>query len=164
MVSTATRIRVRLLGMLAVAILAARCSDAPTQPPEPTPVPEPTPTPAPVSGSAGAWVGNANRIDGSQCPVVADIQEPDADFDLSGRIEGACFFSVFEAKFVGSSGRFEGIAHYSLVTDDYCGYQATLTGRVEGSPPTRITASIGTFHCATQAPVSGAQLALTRSR
>jgi hypothetical protein len=161
-----------VLLLLLIVVWLVRCGDAPPQRPEnpiptaPTPAPPPPP---PLPLIAGTWNGTLTFLssaDGRKCPVSMEIEQPGAGQEVSGSIRAEeCFFARFEAQLVrqGSIWVISGRAHFSLISDDYCSYRASLNGHLEGSPDSRLIASTTGFRCATQPDRSGIGLELTRS-
>ena len=162
-----------VLILLLIVVSLVRCGDAPTHPPAQNPhatptAPTPPPTPPAVPLIAGTWKGTLTILsfDRPSCPVSVEIEQPGTGQEVSGSIRAEeCFFARFEAQ-LGRQGPIwviSGAAHFSLISDDYCSYQASLNGHLEGSSDSRLTASTTEFRCRTQPNRSGIGLELTRS-
>jgi hypothetical protein len=63
--------------------------------------------------------------------VTVEIEQPGAGRAFSGVIRADCFGARFEAQLIENiTWEISGSAHFSLITDDYCSYRATLGGQL----------------------------------
>jgi photosystem II stability/assembly factor-like uncharacterized protein len=124
-----------------------------------------TDPPADAPSLAGVWHGTVTRVsdDRPTCSATVEVHQPQPDV-VEGRIESSCFFALFETTLSEAAGTWglTGRAHYSDLRDDSCGYQASLSARLEGRPVSRLTATTSEFRCATQPNRSGIQLDVMR--
>ena len=137
--------------LVLASLVAASCRDGgPTSPTSPPHI-------------GGIWTGTVSVHSGGTCPVTVEIQQDGTATEVTGRIVSDCFAAQFYARLsAGPSWQLSGSAHFSTLDDD-CSYQASLSGKVEGSPPSRMTMSTADFRCATHSPTAGGSLELFRT-
>ena len=112
---------------------------------------------------AGTWHGTASW-GANNCPATVEIEQPGNAAEFTGSIQSSCAIANLYGQLVrslpttwGISGRATAYFSYS-----YNLYQASLGGKVEGSPPTRLSIQTTVFR-AGPARKPALQLELTRS-